>query len=355
MLLSLFFSLKYSIVEGNVQGSFSIDQYNGVIKTTRKLDRENRASYRLTVLGQNTRNSCHKGRAVVLVDVADINDHSPVFAHAQYSATIPEGKPANTLVAKVTATDKDAGTNAQLTYSISSGNQDNKFSINSIGEVRSTQELDFEVKQSYSLGIAVKDGASPSRSASTTLTVVVQDVNEPPYFVKQCARNNTCKFTVQENKPNTVLGNIQAKDPDNCNSLTYKIKTEQSQGVNVFAVSNTGQITVLTPLDREFRSHYTAVVTAADCGTPALKVSTRITVEVLDENDNSPRFALKLYKASVYENIAKNSVVLQVSASGEWYSLVKAYLKSRTISVIGISIIRDKGRPPAYLEFTNNK
>ena len=302
-----------------MQDSFSIDQNTGVIKTKRTLDRENRSSYRLTVLGQNSRNRCHKGRAVVVVNVDDINDNSPTFALAQYSATILEGKPANTLVTKVTATDIDDGTNAQLTYSITSGNQGNKFEINNrTGEVRSRQELDFEDKQTYTLGIKVQDGGSPSRSATTILTVTVQDVNEPPYFLKPCASNNTCKFTIRENNNrNAVLGSIQAKDPDRCNSLTYKIKTEQSQGANIFAVSNTGEISVLSPLDREFKSQYTAVLTAEDCGTPPLKVSTRLTVDVLDYNDESPKFSLKLYTASVHENIANNTVVVQVSATGK--------------------------------------
>ena len=148
---------------------------------------------------------------------------------------------------------------------------------------------------------------------------MVQDVNEHPKFVKPCARNDTCKFFVKENNNrNAELGLLQATDPDTaCNSLSYEITTEQSQGSKVFAIDDTGKITVLSRLDREFRSLYTAVVTVEDCGSPALQVSTRITVEVLDENDNTPKFALNNFKASVYENIAKNSIILQVTASGK--------------------------------------
>ncbi|XP_068760232.1 protocadherin Fat 4-like [Montipora capricornis] len=310
------YTLRYSIVKGNIQSSFSIDQNSGVITTTRKLDLETRASYRLTVLGQNVRNKCHKGRAIVNINVDDINDNAPSFARAQYSGTVLEGQAANTLAATVTATDMDYGTNAKLTYSITSGNSANKFSINMKGEVRTNQELDYEVQQSYTLGIKVQDGGRPSLSDSTKLTITVQDVNEPPYFVKDCALNNSCKFKIPENNVrNALLGVIQAKDPDTCNTVTYKISTDQSRGSKIFGISNTGQITVLSSLDRELKSHYTAVVTAEDCGTPALKISTRITVEVLDKNDMSPRFLRPLYKASVRENIAKNVVVLQVSAS----------------------------------------
>ena len=219
----------------------------------------------------------------------------------------------------VTATDKDTGTNAQLSYSFTSGNAGNKFTIDNRGEVRTTRVLNFEDKSKYTLEIKVQDGGQPPKSDTAALTVIVQDVNEPPYFVKPCALNNTCKFTVAENNNrNAQLAVIQAQDPDtSCNSLTYKITTEQSQNTKVFALSNTGQITVLSKLDREFKSHYTAVITVQDCGKPTLKVTTRIQVEVLDVNDESPRFAFKSYKASVHENIAVGSTVLQVLASGE--------------------------------------
>ena len=310
--------LKYSITEGN-PGCFTIDPNTGRIRTAKTLDRETRESYRLTILGQNTQKSCHKGRAVVLVNVVDINDHAPAFDLGQYSATVLEEKPSGTFVVKVTATDKDTGTNAQLSYSFTSGNEGNKFTIDNTGEVRTTRVLNFEDKSKYTLGIKVQDGGQPPMSDTATLTIIVQDVNEPPYFVKLCARNNTCKFTVAENNNrNAQLGVIQAQDPDtSCNSLTYKITTEQSQNTKVFAIGNSGQITVLSELDREFKSHYTAVITVEDCGKPALNVTTRIQVEVLDVNDENPRFAFKSYKASVHENIAVGSTVLQVSASGE--------------------------------------
>ena len=115
----------------------------------------------------------------------------------------------------VTATDKDTGTNAQLSYSFTSGNEGNKFTIDNKGEVRTTQVLNFEDKSKYTLGIKVQDGGQPPKSDTAALTVIVQDVNEPPHFVKPCARNNTCKFMVAENNnPNAQLGVIQAQDPD---------------------------------------------------------------------------------------------------------------------------------------------
>ena len=320
MFLYCFYNrLKYSITEGNDGNVFSINSNSGLIRTTKKLDRETKSSYRLTILGQNTDNRCHKGRAVVLVNVKDTNDNSPSFPDASYSATVPEENPANTFVTMVTATDADTGVNAQLTYSIHSGNNDKRFTINDKGEVKTTKKLNYEEKSSYTLGITAEDGGNPPKSDTTVLTVTVEDINEPPYFVKGCAQNNTCKFSVKENNNrNTPLGLIQARDPDaGCSSLTYEIVTEQSQNSKVFGIDNNGEVKVLVKLDRELKPHYTAVITVQDCGSPALKVLTRIQVEVLDENDESPRFTLNSYKASVQENIAVGSTVVQISAIGE--------------------------------------
>ena len=271
----------------------------------------------MTVLGQNTRNRCHKGRTVVVVNVQDINDNSPVFEKPQYSATIAEEKPPGTLVATVTATDQDSGKNAQLSYNITLGNDAHNFVINNNGQVKTTQVLDFEEKQSYKLTITVQDGGSPARKASTILTVTVQDQNEAPYFINSCAQNNTCVMSVFENEsPSSPVGHIQALDPDKCNSLNYKILTEQSQ-TPVFAISNSGEITTLSSLDRELKEFYTAVVTVEDCGKPTMKVTTRITIKVLDRNDATPSFALQSYTAAISEDVGINSFVLQVTASGK--------------------------------------
>ena len=50
--------------------------------------------------------------AHVEVHVTDINDNAPMFELHQYSVTVQENSPANTVIAKVAATDADDGTTA---------------------------------------------------------------------------------------------------------------------------------------------------------------------------------------------------------------------------------------------------
>ena len=54
----------------------------------------------------------------VTVYVSDINDNPPVFAKNEYSYSISEGSWTGTVVATLTATDRDLAVNSQVIYEI---------------------------------------------------------------------------------------------------------------------------------------------------------------------------------------------------------------------------------------------
>jgi cadherin EGF LAG seven-pass G-type receptor 1 len=58
------------------------------------------------------------------VNVQDLNDHAPLFEHAQYEASVREGVSVGSTVITVRATDQDANRNAELEYSLASNNSD---------------------------------------------------------------------------------------------------------------------------------------------------------------------------------------------------------------------------------------
>ena len=86
----------------------------------------------------------------------------------------------------VTATDDDGDT---LTYSLD--NQDGaKFEIDSSGQIKVKDPLDYEHTQSYSVTVSVTDSEDDAGNTEGTLTedatievtITVADVNEPPAF-----------------------------------------------------------------------------------------------------------------------------------------------------------------------------
>ncbi len=69
-----------------------------------KLDYENTTQYSVVVVAQDLANECHKGRALVQINIVDLNDNYPTFNEDKYTARIPEDAPSGTLVTKVLLT-----------------------------------------------------------------------------------------------------------------------------------------------------------------------------------------------------------------------------------------------------------
>ena len=76
-------------------------------------------------------------KAEVSLVVLDVNDNAPVFQRKDYSVSVPEDVAVGTEVLRVSATSVDIGPNAQITYSIRSGNELGKFNISrSVGTLQ---------------------------------------------------------------------------------------------------------------------------------------------------------------------------------------------------------------------------
>ncbi len=84
----------------SVQNSTS----NPKLSTKVKLDYENTTQYSVVVVAQDLANECHKGRALVQINIVDLNDNYPTFNEDKYTARIPEDAPSGTLVTKVLLT-----------------------------------------------------------------------------------------------------------------------------------------------------------------------------------------------------------------------------------------------------------
>ncbi|XP_066572820.1 protocadherin gamma-A11 isoform X8 [Amia ocellicauda] len=69
------------------------------------------------------------------------------------------------------------------------------------------------------------------------------------------------------------------------------------------------------PLDREKHPKLSLTLTAVDGGNPQRSGTVNIYVTVLDANDNAPVFNQSVYKAVVYENALKGTLVTTVNAS----------------------------------------
>ena len=116
----------------------------------------------------------------------DVNDNPPEFASKYYFASIGEGVETGTDVVRVMATSRDTGVNADISYSIVGGNEQRKFTIDSLsGLVSVSGQIDYERAKEYFLTIQARDGGSPPLSNHATVNITIMDTNDnSPIFTQ---------------------------------------------------------------------------------------------------------------------------------------------------------------------------
>ncbi|XP_066856352.1 protocadherin-15 isoform X7 [Anser cygnoides] len=116
-------TIVYSIVSGNEEDVFAINNRTGVISVKKSLDYESVKSYELRVqadslqvVRSNLRVPSKSNTAKVFIEVKDENDHAPVFTKKMYIGGVSEDAKMFSSVLKVKADDKDTGNYSAMQY-----------------------------------------------------------------------------------------------------------------------------------------------------------------------------------------------------------------------------------------------
>uniref|UniRef100_A0A8C9QC51 FAT atypical cadherin 1 n=1 Tax=Spermophilus dauricus TaxID=99837 RepID=A0A8C9QC51_SPEDA len=279
--------ISYSLID-SADGQFSINELSGIIQLEKPLDRELQAVYTLSLKAVDQglpRRLTATG--TVVVSVLDINDNPPVFEYREYGATVSEDILIGTEVLQVYAASRDIEANAEITYSIISGNEHGKFSIDSkTGAIFIIENLDYESSHEYYLTVEATDGGTPSLSDVATVNINVTDINDnTPVFSQDTYTTVISEDAVLEQSVITVMAD-DADGPSNSH-IHYSI-IEGNQGSPFTIDPVKGEVKVTKLLDRE-------TVKATDGGTPSLSDVATVNINVTDINDNTPVFSQDTY------------------------------------------------------------
>uniref|UniRef100_A0A8D1JYI0 FAT atypical cadherin 1 n=1 Tax=Sus scrofa TaxID=9823 RepID=A0A8D1JYI0_PIG len=303
--------ISYSLID-SADGQFSINEVSGIIQLEKPLDRELQAVYTLSLKAVDhglPRRLTATG--TVVVSVLDINDNPPVFEYREYGATVSEDVLIGTEVLQVYAASRDIEANAEITYSIISGNEHGKFSIDSkTGAIFIIENLDYESSHEYYLTVEATDGGTPSLSDVATVNINVTDINDnTPVFSQDTYTAVISEDAVLEQSVVTVMAD-DADGPSNSH-IHYSI-IDGNQGSPFTIDPARGEVKVTRLLDREAVSGYTLTVQASDNGSPPRVNTTTVNIDVSDINDNAPVFSKGNYSVIIQENKPVGSSVLQL-------------------------------------------
>ncbi|XP_030223648.1 protocadherin-19 isoform X7 [Gadus morhua] len=261
---------------------------------------------------------------VIKVEIEDLNDNAPRFPTSHIDIEISENASPGTRFPLEGASDPDSGVFGVQSYSIT---PNELFGLeiktrgdgSKIAELVVLKSLDRETQSHYSYEISAEDGGDPPKIGAVQLNIKVTDSNDNnPVFDE-----SMYTVSVMENSPgNTLVIDLNATDPDEGTNgeVAYSFNSYVTEKTReVFKIdSRTGVITVHGELDYENAQIYELDVQAKDLGPNSIPAHCKVTVKVMDTNDNPPiinLLSLNTELVEVSENAARGYVIALVRVS----------------------------------------
>ncbi|XP_076149206.1 protocadherin gamma-A12-like [Alosa pseudoharengus] len=292
--------------EGNSRRYVDINLRTGELTVAERMDREEMCSEKLSCvlnIELMLENPLELHR--IVVEIQDINDNSPIFPNALIKLEISENADKGATFRVDDAHDADMGLNSVQNYvleknehfvlAVRTNDDGGKYS-----ELILDKELDREEKDKMTLALTAVDGGNPSTSGSVTIHITVLDANDNAPVFSQ----GLYKASLPENSPlGTVVIKVSATDADAGinGDVTYEFSRISEKARKLFSLNQkSGEIVVIGPVDYEEESKYEIRVQGKD-GT-GLTSDTKVSIEIVDVNDNAPVIFLKSLNNPVPEN-----------------------------------------------------
>ncbi|XP_070829578.1 cadherin-12-like [Chaetodon trifascialis] len=315
--------IVYSILHG--QPYFSVDTKTGVIRTAlANMDREVKGEYQVLLQAKDMGGQLGglASTTTINITLSDVNDNPPRFAKSIFHLRVPESASVGSAVGRIRAHDLDAGSNAEVDYTIVPGDEGNMFDIISNGQSQEgvvvlKKTLDYETKKSYTFKVEASNAQLDPRflylgpfKDSATVKVNVLDMEEPPVFTKPSYSMDVYEDT----PPGTIISSVTAHDLDASSSaVRYSLEwhTESDSCFDIDTVE--GTISTNEYLDRETAFQHNITVVATKVNNPLLSNKVSVTVNILDVNEFPPELAIPS-DTFVCENSRVGQVIQTVSA-----------------------------------------
>uniref|UniRef100_A0A8C7S9Q3 Protocadherin 2 alpha a 15 n=1 Tax=Oncorhynchus mykiss TaxID=8022 RepID=A0A8C7S9Q3_ONCMY len=310
------------IVSGSNEPLFQLNQNDGILYVTRKIDREEVCD-RITVCLINLKIVLENPLEIhyVAVEVLDVNDHSPSFPEKEKRLEMFESALPGARFQLQAARDPDSGPYSVQQYKLKN-NDHFRIEVKDRGEDRKMpililqKQLDRESAKNHRLLLTAIDGGKPARSGTIEIIVEVLDVNDnSPVFTK-----DVYSVMLGENSPVGATV-IQVKATDLDEDANGEIIYSFGNGVDdkllrLFGLDpNTGELTVKGLIDYEVNNIYDIDIQASDKGPVPLTTDKSVIVKIIDVNDNAPEIEVTSFSKAIPEDSRPGTTVALISVN----------------------------------------
>uniref|UniRef100_A0A672KWM9 Photoreceptor cadherin n=1 Tax=Sinocyclocheilus grahami TaxID=75366 RepID=A0A672KWM9_SINGR len=325
---------------------FSVEPKSGNVTLIQTLDREVQDEIVAFVTITDGRNKVVEN---VRVFITDANDEKPEFLNLPLVVDVPEDAASGSSIYRVQAVDRDLGSGGSVTYYLQS-TPSTKFTIDGHSgalRIRSGESLDYEVSRTHFVTVVAKDGGGKYHgkyqvmTSTAIITINVLDTQDsPPVFVAtpyfgfvyevsvpvSNGPQNRFELSMYEHPPEgEILRGLKITVNDSDQGANAKFRlllVGPSRVLRVVpqTVLNEAQVTIIvensSAIDYEKYQFLTFKLLAVEINTPErFSATAEIVINLLDTNDNIPKFSSEFYIARIPENSPGGSNLVSVTVS----------------------------------------
>ncbi|XP_041055747.1 protocadherin-17 isoform X1 [Carcharodon carcharias] len=314
---------NFRVLENSAPHLLDVDRESGLLYTKQRIDRETVCKRAAKCVVSLEVFANDKELCMIKVEILDINDNAPSFSTEQIEVEIPENAAPGTRIPLTSAHDPDTGQFGLQTYELNSPNRLFGLEVKSRGDGTKFPELiiqrplDREEQPRHVLLVTALDGGDPPKSSSVQVKLEVVDTNDnSPSFEEP-----SLTVEISENTPvGTFLIDVNATDPDEGTNgeVVYSFSPYVTERIRqLFAIDpHSGVIKLRGKIDYEESSIYDIDVQAKDLGPNSIPAHCKVSVRVIDVNDNAPAVNfVSVHQGSISEAAPPGTVIALVKVT----------------------------------------
>ncbi|CAK7321943.1 Protocadherin beta-4 [Vulpes lagopus] len=260
--------------------------------TNGALDRESQAEYNITITVSDLGTPRLQTQHTITVTVSDVNDNAPAFSQTTYTLRVRENNSPALHIGTVSATDRDAGANAQVTYSLLPP-RDPQLPLASLvsinadnGQLFALRSLDYEALQAFEVRVGAADRGSPALSSQALVRVLVLDDNDNAPFVLYPLQNGSAPCTElvpRAAEAGYLVTKVVAVDGDSGQNAWLSFQLLKATEPGLFGVwAHNGEVRTARLLSERDAVRHRLLVLVKDNGEPPLSASVTLHVLLVD-------------------------------------------------------------------------
>ncbi|XP_047016058.2 protocadherin gamma-A11 isoform X22 [Ictalurus punctatus] len=260
--------------------------------TDRILDREMFSEYNITITAVDEGSPSLSTNKTLRLKISDVNDNAPVFQRHSYTAYVMENNSPGVSIFAVTATDRDSGNNARISYfledlSVNGVSASSYISVNAdSGEILAIRSFDFEQTKEFNIRVKAQDGGNPPLSSNVSVKIIIQDQNDNApqiLYPVQTGGSVVAEMVPRSADVGYLVTKVVAVDVDSGQNawLSYKLQKAADRALFEVGLQNGEIRTVRQVTDKDAVKQKLTVV-VEDNGQPSRSATVNVNVAVAD-------------------------------------------------------------------------